>query len=97
MEIPFWAWSWLLTAVGVTGLWIAGSQSKWGWCIGIAAQGLWISYGLATGQYGFIASALVYGSMYVRNFLKWHRASWPQRSREVAVTNPYAPTEGAVK
>jgi hypothetical protein len=73
--VPFWAWSWVLTAIGVTGLWIAGSQSKWGWAIGISAQGLWIAYALATEQYGFLASALVYGSMYVRNFLKWHRAS----------------------
>lgn len=71
--MPYELWSWLLTAVGVTGLWIAGSRSKWGWGIGIGAQTLWFTYAVATGQYGFIVGCLFYGSMYVRNFLKWHR------------------------
>lgn len=71
--MPFELWSWLLTAVGVTGLLVAGSKSKWGWAIGLSAQSLWIAYGVTTGQTGFIVSAAVYGSMYVRNFLKWHK------------------------
>jgi hypothetical protein len=70
--IPWW-WSWLLTAVGVTGLWAAGSKKSWGWAIGIGAQGLWIAYALHTGQYGFLASALAYGTVYVRNYLAWRR------------------------
>ena len=63
----------MLTAVGVTGLWVAGSRSKWGWMVGLGAQALWVSYGLATDQYGFVASAFVYGTMYARNFRRWHR------------------------
>lgn len=77
--MPFWAWSWLLTAVGVTGLWVAGSRSKWGWAIGLGAQALWLTYAVVTGQYGFIVGCLFYGSMYARNFLKWHTA--PQEER----------------
>ena len=80
--MPFWAWSWLLTAVGVTGLLVAGSRSKWGWAIGISAQSLWIAYGLSTGQMGFVASAAVYGAMYVRNFLKWHNKPVEPASQE---------------
>jgi hypothetical protein len=56
-----WWWSWLLTAVGVLGLYLAGRRSPWGWAVGLGAQGLWLAYAVATTQYGFIASALAYG------------------------------------
>ena len=71
--IPFWAWSWLLTIVGVTGLLLAGSMRKVGWALGFGAQGLWIAYALVTEQYGFVASALAYGATYGRNWLRWRR------------------------
>jgi len=64
-------WSWLLTVVGVTGLYFAGSRKRLGWAIGIAAQTLWIAYALATHQYGFLVSAVAYGWVYSRNFLRW--------------------------
>lgn len=31
-------WSWLLTVVGVFGLWTAGSKKSWGWLVGLGAQ-----------------------------------------------------------
>lgn len=67
-------WSWMLTAIGVTGLFFAGSSRKLGWAIGLGAQVLWIAYAIATHQWGFIASALAYGTVYARNWLRW-RAS----------------------
>lgn len=71
--IPWW-WSWLLTVIGVTGLWFAGSHKSFGWALGIAAQVLWITYALTTHQWGFIASALAYGTVYVRNLRAWRKA-----------------------
>ena len=67
---PVW-WSYLLTAVGVSGLFMAGSRRKFGWAIGIFAQTLWIAYALSTGQHGFLLSAAFYGWVYARNWLKW--------------------------
>ena len=64
-------WSWLLTGVGVIGLFLAGSHRRAGWAIGLGAQGLWITYALATQQYGFVVSAFAYGWVYLRNFRKW--------------------------
>lgn len=64
-------WSYLLTAVGVFGLWLAGRKSRWGWAVGLSAQGLWIAYAVATRQWGFIVSALAYGAIYARNFWQW--------------------------
>lgn len=74
--IPVW-WSILLTAAGVTGLWLAGRRSSWGWAIGLAAQALWIAYAIATQQWGFIISALAYGAVYGRNLQRWRREDTP--------------------
>lgn len=64
-------WSWLLTAVGVFGLWLAGREDKRGWLVGICAQALWIAYATATHQWGFYVSSLAYGWVYTRNWLRW--------------------------
>lgn len=64
-------WSWILTAVGVFGLYLAGRKSKAGWAVGFCAQGLWVAYAIATHQWGFIVSAIAYGSIYAKNFLRW--------------------------
>lgn len=70
--IPVW-WSVLLTTVGVLGIWLAGQHNSWGWALGVAAQALWIAYAIITRQWGFIASALVYGFFYGRNLHRWRR------------------------
>lgn len=67
-------WSWLLTAIGVTGLLFAGSCRKLGWAIGLSAQLLWLTYAIVTRQWGFIVSAFAYGFVYARNWLAWRAA-----------------------
>lgn len=66
-------WSYVLTVVGVFGLYLAGRRSRWGWAVGMAAQVLWFAYALATEQWGFIVSCLAYGSVYAKNFRAWRR------------------------
>ncbi len=68
-----WYWSYLLTAVGVFGLFLAGRRIWWSWYVGVGAQVLWLAYALTTDQYGFILSALAYGWVYLRNALSWSR------------------------
>lgn len=70
-----WWWSWLLTGIGATGLLMAGSRNRYGWAVGLGSQALWIAYAISTEQYGFLASAGIYGFVYGRNFLKWRRAA----------------------
>lgn len=64
------AWSFALAAVGLLGIWLAGSERtrRVGWGVGVAAQALWIVFAFATGQYGFLLTAVAYGSIYARNF-----------------------------
>lgn len=73
-------WSVVLAAVGITGLFLAGSNNKLGWALGLAAQGLWVGYAVATEQWGFIASAVAYGVVYARNWLRWNAR---ERAEEV--------------
>lgn len=65
-------WSYSLAAVGILGIWLAGRRNLWGWAVGCGAQVLWIVYALVTDQYGFIVSALAYGVVYGRNWLRWY-------------------------
>lgn len=70
--VPWW-WSFLLTAVGILGLFAAGSKRKIGWAIGLGAQVLWVAYAVSTQQWGFLLSAFAYGFVYSRNWLRWRR------------------------
>lgn len=63
-------WSWVLSALGCTALLLAGSGRRSGWALGLASQAAWVSYALATRQYGFILASVAYGSVYARNLAK---------------------------
>ena len=64
-------WSFVLAAIGVTGLYIAGRGQVTGWLIGLTAQLLWAAYAVATGQYGFLLSCAGYGWVYATNARRW--------------------------
>ncbi len=64
--VPFWLWSYLLTAVGVTGLYIAARRPRVGWWFNIGAQVAWVAYAVSTRQWGFLASCGAYTFVYVR-------------------------------
>lgn len=66
-------WSYVLTAIGVFGLWLVGRKDKRGFAIGIFVQLLWVAYATATQQWGFYVSALAYGWVNVRNLRAWRR------------------------
>lgn len=80
-------WSWLLAAIGVSGLWLAGSKRALGWHIGLAVQVLWIVYAVATRQWGFIASALAFAAVNLRNLIRWKREA-QDSPREPRSTQP---------
>lgn len=66
-------WSFVLAAVGIAGIYLAGRKSKWGWGLGLAAQVLWVVFALTTAQYGFILTAVAYGAVYGKNLWQWHQ------------------------
>lgn len=70
----------MLAAVGIAGLWLAGSNRWAGWAIGIAAQVAWAIYAIVTHQYGFLLSSAGYAFVYSRNLLRWKRAAESRNS-----------------
>lgn len=70
-------WSWALTAVGVSGLYLVARKDWRGFAVGVAAQALWIAYAVLTEQWGFIVSALVYGSVYGLGWYNWRKPTEP--------------------
>jgi hypothetical protein len=64
-------WSYFLSAVGILGIYLAGKKNKAGWAVGFGVQGVWIAYAIASRQWGFILSAIAYGTVYARNWIKW--------------------------
>lgn len=76
------AWSYVLTLVGSVGLLLAGRKKSLGWAVGFSAQGLWATYGAATGQYGFVISAFVYGYVYSLNWITWRREAKADKAEE---------------
>lgn len=66
-------WSWVLAALGVTGIYFVGKKTIWGWLILCVNECLWIIYAVVTQQYGFIFAALAYATVYIRSYLHWRR------------------------
>ena len=64
-------WSWLLVTLGAVGMWMAGRRMRSGWAVAIVNEALWILYALETGQYGFVAGAVLYIIVFARNWLRW--------------------------
>ncbi len=50
------------------GLIVVGSHRKFGWCIGMAAQFTWITFGVITGQHAFLVAA---GTAAIQAFHLW--------------------------
>ena len=57
--------------VGAFGLFTVGRKVWWGWMVLILNEWLWVIYAVNTRQYGFIVAAIIYGTVYVNNILKW--------------------------
>lgn len=79
-------WSWLLTIVGVSTLFLTLRRSPWGWVLGCCAQCLWLAYGIYTRQWGFLVSSMAYGGVYAVNYRRWRvdMSAWRQQRRKPA-------------
>lgn len=65
--------SYILSAVSLTSLWLMGNKNKLGIIVGLVGQILWLAYALMLKQYGLIIGVVAYTIIHVRNLLKWIR------------------------
>ena len=68
-------WSWILAAIGVSGIYVVGNKNMLGWIVLCINECIWTLYALATRQYGFIVMAFAYASVYIKSFRQWKRES----------------------
>jgi len=68
-------WSWVLSIVGVCGLFFIGKRQWWGWVIAFSNECLWTIYAIVTGQYGFIFGAIAYMTIHAKNAIHWRTSS----------------------
>jgi nicotinamide riboside transporter PnuC len=66
-------WSWLLAVVGVTGIYVVGRKTIWGWPVLLVNEFIWIAYALTTKQYGFIAMAIAHALVYIKSYHQWRK------------------------
>ena len=66
-------WSYVLAAIGVTGIFFVGRKTIWGWFVLLFNEVLWIAYALITNQYGFILSAIAYAIVYIKSYTLWRQ------------------------
>ena len=64
-------WSWVLAAIGVSGIYFVGRKTVWGWLILLFNEIIWIAHAIITEQYGFIVSAVAYAVVYIRSYFHW--------------------------
>lgn len=67
-------WSWILAVIGVTGIFLVGQKTIWGWLVLTTNELLWIGYALNTKQYGFIVMATAYMIVYLKSYREWNRS-----------------------
>ena len=66
-------WSYVLAAIGVTGIYFVGSKSIWDWFLLLFNECLWMVYAITTEQYGFIFAAIAYAIVYIRSYVHWSK------------------------
>lgn len=73
-------WSYVLTAIGVTGFVLAGRKVWWCWYLNIANQIIWVAYSVLTEQWGFLIGVLVYTVVFTKNAISWTREHRQQQA-----------------
>jgi hypothetical protein len=63
---------WLLSAITIYSMWLAGERSKHTWLIGLANQALWLVWIVATQAWGLLPMNLALWFVYGRNHWKWN-------------------------
>jgi hypothetical protein len=65
---------WLLSAITIYSMWLAGERKSYTWLIGLANQALWLVWIIATEAWGLLPMNLALWFVYGRNHLKWRDA-----------------------
>lgn len=62
---------WLLSAITIYTMFLAGNRARNTWAVGLANQALWLVWILAAGAWGLLPMNAALWAVYARNHLKW--------------------------
>lgn len=80
-------WSYIVTAVGITGFFFVGRKVWWAWYINLACQALWFIYAIVTDQPGFIIAALFYTIVFGKNAYQWTKERFSTTEKQTDSTD----------
>jgi hypothetical protein len=64
---------WLMSAVTLTAMYLAGNKNPIAWVLGVANQCLWLLFIVHTEAWGLLPMLVGIVAIYIRNLLKWKR------------------------
>lgn len=64
---------WVMSAITIWSMWLAGNKSTLAWKIGLANQVLWLAFNIHFKVWGFLPTTLFLVYVYTRNLIKWRR------------------------
>lgn len=62
---------WLLSALTLISLYLAGDRNPMGWLVGLINQALWLVWILLTQTWGLLPMNLTLWLVFTRNYFKW--------------------------
>lgn len=75
--------SYLITAIGLLGFWLAGKKVWWCWWVNVANQVMWTIFAVGTGYYAFLFGTAFYFFVFTKNGIQWTREHLEQRRQDV--------------
>lgn len=66
---------WLLSAITIWTMFLAGDKSRHTWLVGLCNQALWLVWIIAVEAWGLLPMNAALWAVYIRNHLKWRVAA----------------------
>lgn len=64
-------YTWIMSAITITGMWLAGNKTPWAWVLGIGNQALWLLFIVQMESWGLLPMLIALLFVYGRNLWKW--------------------------
>lgn len=66
---------WILSALTIYTMFLAGDKKQGAWIVGLINQLLWLVFIIAIGAWGLLPMNLALWFVYTRNYIKWQEAT----------------------
>lgn len=81
-DFEMWLIQASLPVCGWVGTHYVGKMKYWGWHLQVLGQLIWITYAIATNQFGLPFGTIGYLFLYLKNGNKWRKGGIPRVSEQ---------------